>query len=247
MFKIKNEASRAIVYVYGTIGFDFWDPESSNLAKDFATQLDELSPKPLDIHIDSPGGDVYEGYAIASAIQRYEGETCSYIDGMAASAASYIALMSDRIVMNEYAHLMIHRSTGGGYGDRDFFRNFADRLEMIDETTASIIEKRSCLSHEEVCDAIDAETWYTAEEAELAGMCDEIIKTEERVAATIDRSIAARYHNIPRSIAIVDDAVPSQKPIEEGNSNLLITIEGSEKPTSVILGNRVFTRKGKEN
>ena len=91
MFKVKNEASRAVLYIYGTIGEDFWDEEDSNRAKAFAKTLDELNPKPLDIRIDSAGGDVYEGFAIASAIQRYEGETHVYIDGMAASAASYIS------------------------------------------------------------------------------------------------------------------------------------------------------------
>lgn len=246
MFKVKNEATKATIYLYGTIGSDFWDPDSSNLAKDFAALLDEVSPKPIDIHIDSPGGDVYEGFAIASAIQRYEGTTCSYIDGMAASAASYIALMSDRIVMNDYAHLMIHNASAAGYGNRDYFADLIDRLKMVDEAIAKMIEKRSCLTYDEVCSAMTAETWYTAEDAEIAGMCDEVAETEERIAATIDRSIAARYRNIPSSVSIVDGVSHAREVPVESNSNLLISIDGSEKPQSVILGNRVFTRKGKD-
>lgn len=61
MFEVKNEGQRATVYIYGTIGDDWWCPEDANRAKDFSQTLDELSPKPLDIRIDSCGGDVYEG------------------------------------------------------------------------------------------------------------------------------------------------------------------------------------------
>ena len=66
MFEVKNEDQRATVYIYGTIGDDWWCPEDANRAKDFSQTLDELSPKPLDIRIDSCGGDVYEGFAIAT-------------------------------------------------------------------------------------------------------------------------------------------------------------------------------------
>ena len=70
------------------------------------------------MRIDSPGGDVYEGFAIASAIQRYEGETHAYIDGMAASAASYVALMADKVTMNDYSMFMIHNAWGLCIGNR---------------------------------------------------------------------------------------------------------------------------------
>lgn len=204
MFEIRNEAERATVYIYGTIGDDFWSPEDANRAKDFAQQLDGLEPKPLDIRIDSAGGDVYEGFAIASAIKRYGGETHAFIDGMAASAASYIALMADRVTMNDYAVFMIHNAWTIAVGNRDELRDMAGRLESLDDTIAGVISARSALEIEEVKAAMAAETWYGADEALAAGMCDEVLETEQRIAACVDRDMARHFKNIPEGVSVGD-------------------------------------------
>lgn len=203
MFKIKDEAERATVYIYGVIG-DSWDEDEANRAKAFAQTLDQLSPKPLDIRIDSPGGDVYEGFAIASAIQRYAGDTHAYVDGMAASAASYVALMADRVTMNDFSMFMIHNAWGLCIGNRDELRDMADRLEYIDGTIAEAISKRSAMTLDEVTEAMGAETWYKGEDALAVGLCDEVIVTEQRVAACLGREIAERYRNIPEDVTVVD-------------------------------------------
>ena len=204
MFKIKDEAERATVYIYGVIG-DSWDEDEANRAKAFAQTLDQLSPKPLDIRIDSPGGDVYEGFAIASAIQRYAGDTHAYVDGMAASAASYVALMADRVTMNDFSMFMIHNAWGLCIGNRDELRDMADRLEYIDGTIAEAISKRSAMTLDEVTEAMGAETWYKGEDALAAGLCDEVIVTEQRVAACLGREIAERYRNSPEDVTVVDE------------------------------------------
>lgn len=204
MFQVKNEAARATVYIYGTIGADWWSPEDENRAKEFSKTLDELSPKPVDIRIDSAGGDVYEGFAIASAIQRYEGETHAYVDGLAASAASYIALMADKVSMNDYAMLMIHNAWTIAIGNRDELRDMAERLEALDDTIAQIIANRSALDIDQVRAAMCAETWYSAADAAEAGMCDEVIETGQRMAASLDRAIAKHFNNIPEGIGVTD-------------------------------------------
>lgn len=230
MFKISNEAQAATVYIYGAIGEDMYDEDGGNTAKEFAKKLDELSPKPLDIHIDSPGGDVYEGFAIASAILRYEGPTHAYVDGMAASAASYIALTADRVTMNEFSMIMIHNAWCMAMGNRDELRETADRLEALDDTIAGIIEARSALTMDEVRDMMRAETWLDAEDALLAGMCDEVIETGQRIAASIDRVLAGRYRNIPETVAICDGT---------GESNAVGTVEKQEEK-AILLGNKVY-------
>ena len=261
MFKVKDEASRAVLYIYGTIGEDFWDEEDSNRAKAFAKTLDELNPKPLDIRIDSAGGDVYEGFAIASAIQRYEGETHVYIDGMAASAASYIALMGDYITMNDYAMFMIHNAWTLAVGNRDELRETADRLEGIDSTIAGIISKRSGMELEEVKSAMGAETWFTADEALAAGMCNEVVETEQRVAASLDRAMAEHFTNIPAAVEIADEQgetaiegepaqepEPSAEPAEAGESHPLDTlgvIEAKDAAGAFLLGNRVYRKENR--
>ena len=260
MFKFENEsqAERATVYIYGTIGEDWWSPEDENRAKEFAQTLDSLAPKPIDIRIDSAGGDVYEGFAIASAIQRYEGDTCVYIDGMAASAASYIALMADRVVMNDFAMLMIHNAWTMARGNRADLLKVVDQLEGIDATIAGIISARSILSVDEVRAAMDAETWYTGDMALEAGMCDEVIETGRRMAASINKRIADRFSRIPECVTVLEDSFAAfqetaesagEAPAgtgEEGASHTESTLVDNEAKVAdgaILLGNRVYRKE----
>lgn len=229
MFKVKNEAERATVYLYGTIGTDWWDEESSNTAKEFAQTLDSLSPKPLDIRIDSCGGDVYEGFAIASAIQRYEGQTTAHVDGIAASAASYIALMADRVVMSDFAQLMVHDAWAYVQGNSAELMETAARLEELDSTIAGIIAARSGKGLDEVKGLMDDETWFSAADAVNAGMADEVVETKQRVAASIDRTILEGYRHVPEALAAAKSHTEKKMPGSEGRT--------------LLFGNRVYTTK----
>ena len=266
MFKVKNEAERATVYIYGTIGEDSWSPNDENRAKAFSQTLAELSPKPLDIRIDSTGGDVYEGFAIASAIQRYEGETHAFVDGIAASAASYIAVMADKVTMNDFSMFMIHDAWTLALGNRHELRDLADRLEYIDSTIAGIIAARSALDIDQVKEAMDAETWYTGGDALEAGLCDEVIETGQRMAASLDRAVAEHFRNIPEGLQIADEAAAEhdagqstedaedpatcgssrQDEPENGTSHALSSIgdnEVKDAAGAILLGNRVYRKE----
>ena len=212
--------------MYGTIGEDFWSPEDSNTAKQFSQTLDEMGGKPLDIRIDSCGGDVYEGFAIASAIQRYEGQTTAYVDGIAASAASYIALMADKVVMTQYAQLMIHDASTYAWGNAESLRGVIERLENVDATIAGIIAARSGMEVDDVRKAMDAETWYSGDSAVECGLADEVVKTEQRTAACIDELLMSRYKHAPK--------------IEKSHD--ANTIPTAEKRFA-LLGNKVYRKK----
>lgn len=201
MFKVSNESGRQTVYLYGTIGQDWWDDDSSNTAKEFSKTLDSLGGAPLDIRIDSCGGDVYEGFAIANAIQRYAGQTTAYVDGIAASAASYVALMADKVVMCDFAQLMIHDAWTYCQGNAAELRGMSERLDALDASIAGIISARSGMPVEEVRAAMDSETWYGADEAVEAGMADEVVRTGRRVSNCIDRAMLARYRHVPGGLA----------------------------------------------
>lgn len=267
MFIIKESDEKATVYVYGTIG-DHWKEEKANRAKDFASALDDLSPKALEIRIDSPGGDAFEGFAIASAIQRYEGDTHAFVDGMAASAASYIAIMADKVTMNDFSAFMIHNASGIVIGNRDDMRETADLLERLDNSIAGTIAARTGMELGDVKAAMSAETWYFGEEAEKAGLCDEVIKTEKRGKAKLSREFADRYKNVPDGVEIVDDAaqaaisadriiagtvqvqVASPEPAPETPKNdashALPTISDNEVKDAegaILLGNRVYRKE----
>ena len=263
MFKIKDSAEKATIYIYGKIG-DSWDEDEANRAKDFAKTLDTLTPKPLEIRIDSPGGDVFEGFAIASAIQRYEGETHAYIDGMAASAASYIAVMADKVTMNDFSAFMIHNAWGLAIGNKNDLRELADQLDGVDDSIARVISNRTGMELEDVKAAMDAETWYYGNDAMDAGFADEVIETERRIAACIDSKIAAHFKNIPEGVEIVDEAPepidgdpePSLeeliKPVgddaADDASHALTSIvanEGKDAEGAILLGNRVYRKENR--
>jgi ATP-dependent protease ClpP protease subunit len=253
MFKVKNEAESVKVYIYGTIGSDWWDEESSNTAKDFSKTLDELSPKDVELHIDSGGGDVYEGFAIASAIERYEGKVAVYVDGLAASAASYIAAMGDTVTMNDYAFIMIHNASTFEYGNKNDFRTMAERLDGIDNSIALILANRSGQTVEDVKSAMDAETWYTGAEALEAGLCDEVIETSQRLAACLDAEVAKDYMHIPEAVNIAqtiedvdpEPAEPDPEPTDESHEDSTIK-ETTVAKAAIVLGNRIY-RKDETN
>ncbi|MBQ9041579.1 MAG: Clp protease ClpP [Eggerthellaceae bacterium] len=258
MLKIKNEGERATVYLYGEIGESFWG-EDDNRAKDFAKLLEELEPKPLDIRIDSCGGDVYEGFAMASAIMRYKGDTHAYIDGIAASAASYIALMADSVSMYSYSMLMIHNAWTIAVGNSEEIRETADKLDALDGTIAGIIAARSNLDIDEVREAMAAESWYSAEAARDAGMADDIIETEVKYAASIDRRIADHFRRIPDNVAVVDGPLAIRHDLGEGDegepeenapshADSTISDNGGSAPVAILLGNRIYRKEnGNEN
>lgn len=200
MFNFVNKTDKAEVYLYGTIGPDFWG--EGNSASAFAKELDGLGGKPVDIHIDSGGGDVFDGFAMASAIQRYPGKTTAYVEGLAASAASYVAVVCDHVVMNDYAWMMIHRASTCCWGNVADLETTAERLRGIDATLAQIYAQRTSLSEEEAMDAMVSETWYGAQEAKDLNFCQEITETEERMAACLDPELENRYRNIPEGIYV---------------------------------------------
>lgn len=198
VFRIENKQDgQVLVYLYGTIGRDWWSDDDDNTAKSFSKTLDELGDRAIELHIDSCGGDVYEAFGIASALQRYKGEITVYIDGIAASAASYIAVMGDKVYMSDFAQFMIHDAWCCASGNARDFASVIERLEAIDETIANIISKRCGMEIEDVMAAMDKETWYSAADAVAAGLADEIVELEERMAACVDAELLSRYQNTP--------------------------------------------------
>ena len=227
MYKFVDKVDTAEVYLYGTIGEDFWG--EGNSAKDFVEQLAASSPKPLNIHIDSGGGDVFDGFAMASAIQRYEGETTAYVDGLAASAASYVAIACDSVRMNDYSWMMVHRASTCAYGNVDELLNVANRLESIDATIADIYAKRTGIDRDEIVAAMEAETWLSAQDALDGGWCTEIIETEQRMAACVDEVAAKQYRNRPSNVRVitVDEA-------ERNNAMSMNILDWAEEKASEL-------------
>ena len=157
-------------------------------AKDFAASLAALGPvAQLDIHIHSPGGDVFDGTAIYNQLKQHTARKVVTIDGLAASMASVVAMAGDVIRMPENALMMIHNPWTIAMGGADELRKNADLLDKIAGQLRGAYSAKSGMSDDDVRAMMDAETWLTGTEAVEKGLADESL-AEVKLAAKLDLS-----------------------------------------------------------
>lgn len=159
------------VYIYDEIGF--WGTN----AKDFAAQLDEIDNSEIHLHINSPGGSVFDGLAIFNSLKNHKAKVTGIVDGMAASAASFILQAADTRQMSRNAQVMIHDAKAFAGGNADQMRKAADLLDRISNEIADIYAVRSdqTKSADEFRAIMRAgDQWYNGNEAMDAGLVDEV-------------------------------------------------------------------------
>jgi len=198
-YEIKNVAAgRADIWIYEEIGEDIWG--EGIVAKQLVRDLAALDVAEIDVHINSPGGNIFDGEAIYNALRRHPAQVTTYIDGLAASIASVIALAGDRVVMAVNALIMIHDPFGYAVGNATELRQYAEVLDKIAGTIAAVYVAKSTMDEAEIRAAMLAETWMDAEEAQSFGFIDEITEALA-VAARFDLS---RFHNAPPAVLPAD-------------------------------------------
>ena len=193
----------AEVWLYGEIGPDFWGDGSRIDAKTFATELAELDVERISLRINSPGGSVSHGQAIFNALKRHSAHVTSCIDGIAASIAGVIALAADEVVMAENALFMVHQPVSGicGFFSAAELRKEADVTDKFAETIIGVYERRTGMTADEIAALMDAETWYTAEEALAAGFVDRVSDDGNVSASARDFDLAAYgFRNLPEAL-----------------------------------------------
>lgn len=167
-------------------------------AKGFLAELGALPEgTPIDLRLNSPGGAVFDAVAIFNALSRHAGTVTVWIDGIAASAASYIAMAGDEIVMPENAFLMIHDPSGLVMGTAEDMRSMAGALDKVKGSLVSGYAAKSGRTPEEVSALMAAETWFDANEALSQGFADRVAEPV-RIAARFD---IARFRNAPPAVA----------------------------------------------
>jgi ATP-dependent protease ClpP protease subunit len=149
--------------IYTDIGENFWGDSVS--AQSVKTQLDEMGAGDLNVRINSPGGSVFDGFAIYNLLNQREGKTTVYIDGLAASAASVVAMAGDEIIMADNALMMIHDPWTMSLGSADEMRETADLLDKIKGAIVTTYASKSSLAPPAISDMMLAETWFNADEA----------------------------------------------------------------------------------
>jgi ATP-dependent Clp protease protease subunit len=189
--------------LYGEISNETWWGDEVT-PKEFKSDLDDLGNiDTLNIYINSPGGDVFAGQAIHSMLKRHKAYKNVYIDGLAASIASVIAMSGDTVFMPKNAMMMLHNPWTIGVGNSEEFRKLAEDLDKIRESLIAAYEGHSALTRDEIISIMDAETWLTATECEEYGFCD-VVQEEKQLAASIDRRLLGRYKNTPKKLVVVE-------------------------------------------
>ncbi|MSS84975.1 peptidase [Actinomycetaceae bacterium WB03_NA08] len=179
-FRIEAKAdgeSSADVYIYDEIGESWWGGGIG--PKALVDEISALDVDTLTVHINSPGGSAWDGVTIMNALRSHRAHVDVIVDGLAASAASVIAMSGDTITMNRGSQMMIHDASGGAYGNAEFLEETAAILHKLSNSYADIYAARAGGTREQWRAIMQAETWYTAEEAVDAGLADKWDGTEE--------------------------------------------------------------------
>ena len=161
-------------------------------AQDFINDIKDLKDTPINLRINCIGGDVFDGMAIYNIIKKRNAKTTAYIEGIAASMGSVIALAADEVVMAENSLFMIHNAWGGAMGEAEDMRKTASVLEKISGEIANIYQKKTRLLYDRIINMMDEETWLNAKEAYELGFID-TISDSIKVAAKYDVS---KFKNI---------------------------------------------------
>ena len=217
------------LYIYGDITSYKWD-DTDITAKDFAEDLKALGDlKTLNIYLNSLGGSVFQGQAIFSILKRHSAYKNVYIDGIAASIASVIAMAGDTISMPKNAMVMIHNPWTFAMGNSADLRKEADALDKIRESmiVAYMDKIQGKTTEEELIDLLDAETWLSAQDCFDRGFCDELLDEKEIAASCLDSKMLSNYKNIPDSLKNLQkgadrlsDDEKRRKIIEESRADL---------------------------
>ncbi|MFC7705171.1 head maturation protease, ClpP-related [Plastorhodobacter daqingensis] len=184
-------------------------------AKGFLSELGALPEgTPVDLRLNSPGGSVFDAVAIHNALKRHAGPVTVWIDGIAASAASYIAMAGDEIVMPENAFLMIHDPAGLVMGTAEDMRAMAEALDKVKGSLVAGYAAKSGRSPEEVSALMASETWFDAADAMAQGFADRLVEPV-RIAARFEIS---RFRNAPPVLVDAIETEPENDDDTEGAS-----------------------------
>jgi ATP-dependent protease ClpP protease subunit len=177
-FTVRNKSNgKAEVIIYGSIGASWF--EEGITAKSVSDELKKLddSVKEITVRINSLGGDVFEGITIYNRLKQHKAKVKVYVDGIAASIASIIALSGDEVIMSEGSLFMIHLPWTYAAGNRKDLENTLDRLSDVESQLLSIYANKTKMDRIELKDMLEKETWMDAEQAIDLGFAD---KTDEQ-------------------------------------------------------------------
>lgn len=194
-FNIQTDRNgECTIFLYGDIG-DSFEVKSANIVSDLIEA--EKTCTRINIRINSNGGDVYSGIAIFNALKSSKADIHIYVDGIAASMASVIALCGKPVEMSKYARLMLHSVSGGCYGNKKELQKCIEEIENLEDSLSDICAGRLGLSKEDVkVKYFDSEDhWLTAQEALNLGFIDGIYDVEPTPENSTPEQIYKIFNN----------------------------------------------------
>lgn len=207
-----NEKKKGYIYLYDDIGpdeYDFWNgtvivsETSEKFIRDRLSELEGVSE--LEIHISSRGGYVSTGLAVYSQIKAFEcPKKTAYIDGIAASIATVIAMAADEVVMNESGLMMIHNPWAQASGNAEQHRKLADDLDIMASAAvnAYLGHAKGKISEEKLRELMGKESWLTADRCMEYGLCDTIIDSPDSMMRMgADSAASCRMNRLEEQVA----------------------------------------------
>jgi ATP-dependent protease ClpP protease subunit len=214
-YRFNAEADVADLYVYDYIGVDPWTGEGVG-AKQFIDELNALpkSVKTITLHVNSPGGSVFDAVAIANALREHRAGVDVSIEGVAASAATIVIMGGTRIRIAENALVMIHNAVGFAWGTAKDMRAEAEALDRVQAAIVATYQWHSKLSADDLVAMMEAVTWMDAEEAVENGFATEV-GAAMQAAAHFDPRSAAKLGAAPEKYQTRLDEIVAESTEEE--------------------------------
>lgn len=204
------------VFIYDEIGL--WGISAARFVEDLKAADDGTAN--VTVAINSPGGDVFDGFAIHNALARLGQRCTARIDGIAASAASVIACGAHQVVMAANSQMMIHNPWTITYGTAEDLRKTADAMDKArDGILASYRRKAPAIDDAELIRMLDDETWLTAEEAVALGLADVIGDAVEIKACRGATGVLARFKNPPKALLAETEGGETETEGQEGGTD----------------------------
>jgi len=211
-YEIKNFVpnNSADLYIYGEIVTDntnWWTGEKDESLiglKDFKNELDNLGEiSDLNIYLNTPGGEVFVASTMCSMLQRLKDNGTkihTFVDGLCASAGTFLLMMGDDINMYQNSMIMIHKPVASCYGNALELQKYIDLLNTIESSTMlPIYMKKSLKSEEEIQEKIDAESWMGVTEASMYFDIN-ILEDTNKAVACVDKNIFKNYKHVPSNL-----------------------------------------------
>lgn len=209
-----DEAGTDVIdlYVYDVISSD-WGVSAKNIARDLAGAKSGT----INLRINSPGGDVFEARAIKTALEQTQAKVVAHIDGLAASAASFLMLAADEIRIAKGAFVMIHNPWGFAMGDSGEMRAAADLLDQVGAVIAQDYADKTGLAKADLLAMMDAETWMDSDEALAKGFVDSIVEKAAK-ASNLNRFDVSAYAKAPDLSAAANALGDQEEAFEEARA-----------------------------